>query len=89
MGRGRWTRWGRGSCEGWSLQIGNAYRGSVVRQHRGLDAPPTWRASINACDLGVCPDREVAMQRVEEMIASEMAVALRDWEHYRVRRKSG
>jgi hypothetical protein len=37
----------------------------------------------------VCPDREVAMQRVEEMIASEMAVALRDWEHYRVRRKSG
>ena len=80
--RGQWTRWGRGDCEGWSLQIGNAYRGSVVRQPEGLGKPHTWRASINACELGVYPDRDAAMNRVAEIIESEMGSALRDWEFY-------
>jgi hypothetical protein len=31
-------------CEGWSLEIGNAFRGAVVRQHR-IDQPATWLAS--------------------------------------------
>jgi hypothetical protein len=33
---------GRGMCEGWSLEIGNAYRGSVVRQDH-IDQPPILR----------------------------------------------
>jgi hypothetical protein len=35
-----WSRWGRGMCEGWSLEIGTAYRGAVVRQDH-IDQPPT------------------------------------------------
>jgi hypothetical protein len=50
--RGEWSRWGRGMCEGWSLEIGTAYRGSVVRQDRIGDNPPTWLASVNAGFLG-------------------------------------
>jgi hypothetical protein len=35
--RGQWTRWGRGMCEGWSLEIGMAFRGSVVRRDNDLN----------------------------------------------------
>ena len=49
--RGEWSRWGRGMCEGWSLEIGTAFRGAVVRQDR-IDQPPTWLASVNAAYLG-------------------------------------
>ena len=34
-------------CEGWSLEIGTAFRGSVVRQDR-IETAPTWLASVNA-----------------------------------------
>ena len=51
-------------CEGWSLAIGTAYRGAVVRQDR-IDQPPTWIASVNAAFLGEYLDRESAMVRVE------------------------
>jgi hypothetical protein len=85
--RGRWTRWGRGSCEGWGLAIGNAFRATVVRQYTGLDIPPTWKAGINACELGEYPDRDAAMKRVEEMIESDMRLVLYDWELYAASKK--
>ena len=31
MRKGKWTRWGRGNCEGNGLEIGNALRASVFR----------------------------------------------------------
>jgi hypothetical protein len=37
--------------EGWSLEIGMAFHGSVVRQGSGGD-PPIWTASINSTALG-------------------------------------
>jgi len=42
---------GRGMCEGWSLEIGVAFRGSVVRQDR-TNQPTTWLAAVNAGYLG-------------------------------------
>jgi hypothetical protein len=45
--RGQWSRWGRGMCEGWSLELGNAFRGAVVRQDH-FEQPATWLASVNA-----------------------------------------
>lgn len=80
--RGQWSRWGRGMCEGWSLEIGMALRGAVVRQHR-MDQPPTWLASVNAAYLGEYPDRESAMARVEAVLAHDMEMVLHDWELYR------
>ena len=89
MGKtGQWVRWGRGDCEGWSLQIGNAYRGSVALQHEGSGKPRMWRASINACDLGVYPDCDTAMNRVEELIESEMCSVLQAWELYTAWKKA-
>ena len=81
MGRGQWTRWGRRMCEGWSLEIGMAFHGSVVRRDtRG--EPTTWIASINSTGLGEFLEREIAMRRVEELVESSMVLALHDWELY-------
>src|SRR6516164_2038333 len=75
MGRGQWTRWGRGMCEGWSLEIGMAFRGSVVRQET-IGQPTTWIASINSTGLGEFLGREIAMHRVEELVESSMLLVL-------------
>ena len=81
MGRGQWTRWGRGMCEGWSLEIGKAFRGSVVRRETS-GQPTTWIASINSTALGEFLEREIA-RRVQELIESSMLLVLHDWELYR------
>jgi hypothetical protein len=80
--RGEWGRWGRGTCEGWSLEIGTAYRGAVVRQDH-IDPPPTWLASVNAAYLGEYLDRDSAMKRVEADIEYNMEMVLHDWALYR------
>jgi len=74
-------RWGRGMCEGWSLEIGVAFHGSVVRRSSG--DPPTWIASINSTVLGEFLEREIAMHRVEELVETSMMLVLHDWELYR------
>ena len=81
MGRGQWTRRGRGMCEGWSLEIGMAFRGSVVRrENRGETT--RWIASINSTALGESLEREIAMRRVEELVEASMVLVLHDWELY-------
>ena len=82
MGRGQWTRWGRGMCEGWSLEIGMAFRGSVVRRETN-GQPTTWMASVNSTGLFEFLQREIATRRVEELIESSMLLVLHDWEVYR------
>jgi hypothetical protein len=69
-------------CEGWSLEIGMAFHGSVVRRNTG-DEPTTWMASVNSTGLGEFLQREIAMRRVEELIGSSMLLVLHDWDLYR------
>ena len=69
-------------CEGWSLEIGMAFRGSVVRRDtRG--EPTTWTVSLNSTALGEFLEREIAMHRVEELVEASMVLVLHDWELYR------
>jgi hypothetical protein len=82
MGRGQWTRWGRGMCEGWLLEIGMAFCGTVVRRDTSGE-PTTWIASINSTALGEFLEREIAMHRVEELVEASMVLVLHDWERYR------
>ena len=81
MGRGQWTRWGRGMCEGWSLEIGMAFCGSVVRRETN-GQPTKWIASINSTGLGEFLEREIAMRQVEELVESSMGLVLHDWSLY-------
>jgi hypothetical protein len=78
---GRWTRAGRGSCEIWSLHLGDLIRAQVSR---GMDWPPTWSASINATELGRYPTRDAAMQVIESSIVNHMRPALGDWIKFQV-----
>jgi hypothetical protein len=68
-------------CEGWSLEIGNAFRGAVVRQDK-FDGPSMWLASVNAAYLGEYLEREAAMARVQAEIESNMELLLHDWRQY-------
>jgi len=69
-------------CEGWSLEVGMACHGSVVRRDtRG--EPTTWTASINSTALAEFLEREIAMRRVEEFVECSMLLVLHDWELYR------
>jgi hypothetical protein len=65
-------------CKGCSLEIGNGFRGAVVRQD-GIEKPSTWLASVNAAYLGEYLDRNTAMARVEKDIEPNMEMVLHDW----------
>jgi hypothetical protein len=67
---------GRGSCEIWSLQLGDLVRGQVSP---GMENPPIWSASINATDLGRHSSRDAAIHRVETAIKAQMGPTLGDW----------
>jgi hypothetical protein len=69
-------------CEGWSLEIGMAFHGSVVRRDTS-GGPTIWMASVNSTGLGEFLEREIATGRVEELIESSMVLALHDWDLYR------
>jgi hypothetical protein len=88
MGRGRWSRWGRGSCEGYGLEIGGAFRATVVRGGGSRNEPVVWSASINARELGKFPERAIAMKRVEDSIMSDMGPLLDDWTIFRAAKLS-
>jgi hypothetical protein len=75
MGKGKWTRWGRGNCEGYGLEIGNALRASVFRNSDGF-----WETSINAVDHGNFENIEDAKTRIEEAIRDDVSLILEDWE---------
>jgi hypothetical protein len=68
-------------AEGWSLEIGTAFRGAVVRQER-IDQPIAWLASVNAAYLGEYFDRESAMARLESVIEHAVGMVLHEWGLY-------
>ena len=79
-------RWGRGMCEGWSIEIGIAFHGSVVRRDRRGE-PARWSAAINSSALGEFLEREIAMHRVEELVESSMVLVLHDWKLYQAAKR--
>jgi hypothetical protein len=91
MARGYWSRWGRhtkGDTEGWSLEIGNAYRCAVVPNRR-TGEPPTWDASINGGRFGTYPTREAAMQVIERELDINMPEVIRLWHVFIAARATG
>lgn len=89
MGWGRWSRWGRGSCEGYGLEIGNLLRFSVVANvERTL-----WRVSLNSRELGLYDDFDAAIAAAEREAQMEMQAALEHWSTFqaepKVKRRSG
>lgn len=67
MGNGRWSRWGRGSCEGHTLEFGFDYRFDI-RPGPTSDGfkPDFWYASARSGSLGQYPTFELAAQACED-----------------------
>ena len=83
MARNEWSRWGRGSCEGYSLDIGDGgftrFLGQVVRNVTARDGEPNaWSSSITGACSQPHPSRVQAMKRVEFELActAEMFVSM-------------
>jgi hypothetical protein len=87
MGHGIWTRWGRGSCEGWSLDIGDTIRCQVVRGLDHFDRPTTWRAASNDGEFGEFATRDLAMAEVEFRIRQRMVRVMEDWATFQTQSK--
>ena len=85
MGNGRpgWSRWGRGSCEGYSLRIGDGsaprFHASVVRNVADQDGNITWRADINGGEKQVFATRDAGMDHIEFELRHRMERLLREW----------
>jgi hypothetical protein len=74
MARNEWSRWGRGSCEGYSLDIGNGgfvrFEGSVVCAPGAPEgAANCWTSSINGTCMKMHDTCAEAMARVEFELA--------------------
>jgi hypothetical protein len=78
MGKGEWTRWGRGSAEGYGFDIGDILRYSVTRVRAiGGDR---FEARLNAAMLvGSFATLDEAKAAVEAHARQEMAKAQADF----------
>lgn len=78
MAGGQWTRWGRGSCEGYNFHLGSVrdLTGNVTRA-----GPDAWRVSLGPFEK-TFPDREAAMAYVEFEIRATMEQVIADWLRY-------
>lgn len=96
MGAGRWSRWGRGSCEGHSLEFGFLFRFDIGPGPRTNGSQPDyWTAHARAGPLGAFPTFEAAAQAceaearrlIEEAAAngdanSDLVLVLDHWRQY-------
>jgi hypothetical protein len=78
MTGGHWTRWGRGSSEGYNFRLGQV-RDLAANVARA--GPDTWRASVGAIEK-TFPDRESAMAHAEFEIRMAMEQVIADWLRY-------
>ncbi|HEX3663929.1 MAG TPA: hypothetical protein VHU23_01680 [Rhizomicrobium sp.] len=93
MARGWWTRWGRGDCVGYGLDIGRgsfSFRAGVSRNVRTpARAELTWCADLYGRVIAdEIPDPETAMAKVEEELQRSMRDIWADWAGYEAWRKA-
>lgn len=92
MARGKWTRWGRGSCEGYTLDFGNLINFSVVRRSGIGPAPDCFEATSHTRKIDIFPTAKEGMEAIEKNLEWDMKAVLEDWELYQAhkakRRKS-
>lgn len=80
MSKDRWSRWARGACEGYSLELGNLLSFSITRYQQGLDGPESWGLSLNGNALGSFDAFEAAVERGEKEARFLLEPAWADWQ---------
>jgi|EndMetStandDraft_2_1072991.scaffolds.fasta_scaffold210090_1 hypothetical protein len=83
MARGKWTRWGRGSCEGYSLGLGSLIGFTVVRRDGIRAAPDYFELTSHTRKIDTFPTAKEGMAYAESELESGMKAVLEDWEIYK------
>lgn len=93
MGQGRWSRWGRGSCEGYTLEFGSLFRADIVRgQESGATGAAQFAASYPHSRRRSVDTVEEAGAWIEGQLAFDMKRLLEDWAKFKpgqAKRRSG
>lgn len=82
MARGKWSRWGRGSCEGYSLDLGSLINFSVIRKSSGGPVPDHFEATSHSCRIDSFPTASEAKAYIEAELEAGMITVLEDWTLY-------
>lgn len=80
LGNGKWTRWGRGSSEGHTLDIGPLINFSLVRQSDG--PARIFAATFHTRKLDTYSSLEEGKAAIEEKLERDMKTVFEDWAIY-------
>ncbi|WP_119271490.1 hypothetical protein [Taklimakanibacter deserti] len=86
MAKGRWSRWGRGGCEGYTLDLGSFINFSVIRRSTGGPAPDYFELTSHTRKIKSFPSAKDGMDYAEKELESGMTAMLEDWELYKAHR---
>ena len=76
----RWSRWGRGSCEGYGLELGELLRFGVTRHQTDGGQGELWGVNLNGKSLGSFENFEAATAFAEKHARSLLEPAWQDWQ---------
>jgi len=77
MALGKWSRWGRGICEGYTLELGSILRADIVWRERHFTT------SVNGISCGTHDTFEDAVKAVEKDVRYHVQFFLESLEKYR------
>ncbi|MBL8552220.1 MAG: hypothetical protein JNJ73_19685 [Hyphomonadaceae bacterium] len=76
----RWSRWGRGSCEGYGLELGALLRFGVTRHQMGSEQNELWGVDLNGKSLGRFESFEAATAFAEDHARALLEPAWAEWQ---------
>lgn len=82
MGGGKWTRWGRGSCEGHTLDIGNLINFTIKRCLNPFGQISHYEATSHTRKIDDYSSVEDAKKAIEHDLERDMKSVLHDWDIY-------
>ena len=75
-----WSRWGRGNCEGYSMELDNGQLRFGIRNLMERTSPGSqWELSLNADTLGYFATFEEATARGQEVALMKLDPTSEDW----------
>lgn len=83
MARGKWARWGRGSCEGYTLDLGSFINFSLIRKDGAGPSPDYFELTSHNRKIDDFSTAQAGMAYAESELESGMRAVLEDWEIFK------
>lgn len=89
MAGGKWSRWGRGGCEGYTLDLGDFINFSLVRKDDHFGHFSHYEGTSHRRKIDEFPTVEAGKAYIEQELESGMRRVLYDWEIYQQNKAKG